>query len=144
MDIGTYKAQLAEILSKETALKEEKIRLSQAMFSKKAIQEQADLLKQLYEKLKTKLEGATDIQKQQIARLFIEKIKVYPKTSEAEIMLNLRPNLPEKQGITRVNGHILRDVYAGRIPGIRPWSHRSPATAARGKDHHDIQGPRLR
>lgn len=113
MDLDGYKTMLEEIRIKEIALREEQARLSQALFDKNEVRDRAEAIKKTYAKLKMKLGGATDAQRQQIARLFVDKIRVYPRSNEAEVTFNLRPQVEIPRMAMTPNGVLLRDVRAG-------------------------------
>ena len=118
MDLKTYKKELEEIRGKDIALREERARLLPTILNKDDLQERAAMIRKLYEKLKIKLEGATEAQIQQIARLFIDKIIVYPKSSQAELVLNLLPIDKPTSMSMMPNNDKLRDIRARRVSRV--------------------------
>lgn len=98
MAFEAYHKTISELRANEDSLQKKKLRIEQAMITLGDVREKSAIIGELYEKLKTNLEGATYEQKHLILRRLVTRISVFIKTDEAEVEIEL-PNAEKETGI---------------------------------------------
>lgn len=93
-----YKKSLLECKDQEEQLRQEQLRYERQLLTKREIKEIADIIHTQYKKLLERLDSLSYQEKQEVVRLMVNKVIVYPKMAEAEIELNFNPgdNAPKE------------------------------------------------
>jgi site-specific DNA recombinase len=159
MDHEAYRKTLLECKTKEGQLREEQMRLERQLLTRGEIKDIAKIIEAQYKKLLERLDSLNYEEKQEVLRLMLKKVIVYPKKGEAEMELTFKTGeiaispligaLPvpayaglwddnAKNGLTTINKgrekvgvSRLRGESIRRICRVSPFSFRKPAPTLR-------------
>ncbi|MFA5413259.1 MAG: recombinase family protein [Patescibacteria group bacterium] len=100
LDRDSYKKTLMECRDQEEQLRQDQLRLERQLLTKKEIKEISGIIEMQYKRLTERLDTLTYEEKQEVVRLMVNKVIVYPKKAEAEIELNFNPGNQEVAALT--------------------------------------------
>lgn len=88
LEHNEYKRTLQECKAQEEQLRHDRLKYERLLLTKKEIADVAEIINEQYRKLVSRLDSLSYEEKQEVMRLVLKRVSVYPKKAEAEIELN--------------------------------------------------------
>ena len=88
MDRVSYKETLLKCQSDDDQLHKDQLRLERQLLTKNEIKNVAQLIEEQHKKLTERIDSLTYEEQQEVLRLLVKRVIVYPKQAEAEVELN--------------------------------------------------------
>lgn len=113
IDRASYKETLLKCQTEDEDLQKSQLQLERQLLTKKEIASMAEIIERQHRQLVERIDSLTYDEQQEVLRLLVKKLTVYPKQAEAEIELNFNP---ESQEELAGSSTILRDNNAKNSP----------------------------